>query len=74
MQRRKTLLLVHGNFSSSLHFVRAIKNLSPHFHILAPDMRGFGDSTYNKRIKTLKELGDDLILFLDEKKLIKLTY
>lgn len=67
--KKKTLLLVHGNFSSSLHFVRAIKNLSPHFHILAPDMRGFGDSTYNKRIKTLKELGDDLILFLDEKKI-----
>ncbi len=65
--KKKTLLLVHGNFSSSLHFVRAIKNLSPHFHILAPDMRGFGDSTYNNRIKTLKELGDDVILFMDAK-------
>ena len=27
----KTLLLVHGNFSSGMHYYRAIKNLSPKF-------------------------------------------
>lgn len=69
----KTLMLVHGNFSSGLHFMRAIKNLSPHFHIIAPDMRGFGDSTYNTRISSLEELGDDLILLLDELKLKKIN-
>ena len=67
----KTLLLVHGNFSSGMHYYRAIKNLSPEFHIIAPDMRGFGDSTYNNRISTLKELGDDLILLLDALKIDK---
>ena len=41
MQRRK-LIIVHGNFSSSLHFVRLIKTYHL-YHILAPDMRGFGD-------------------------------
>lgn len=64
-KNNKTLLLVHGNFSSGKQFARAIKNLSPHFHILAPDMRGFGDSTYHHRITSLKELADDLNLFLE---------
>lgn len=70
-KENKTLLLIHGNFSSSLHHARAIKNLSPHFHVIAPDMRGFGDSTYNTRISTLKELADDLVLLLDALKLEK---
>lgn len=69
--KNDTLLLVHGNFSSGAHYYRAINNLSPEFHIIAPDMRGFGDSTYNNRISTLKELGDDLILLLDELKIEK---
>lgn len=69
--KNKTLLLVHGNFSSGMHYYRAIKNLSPEFHIIAPDMRGFGDSSYNNRISTLKELGDDLILLLDALKIDK---
>ena len=34
-------------------------------------MRVFGDSTYNNRISTLKELGDDLILLLDALKIDK---
>lgn len=69
--KNKTLLLIHGNFSSSLHFSRAIANLSPHFHVVAPDLRGFGDSTYHQRIKTLRELADDLALFLDALKIDK---
>lgn len=69
----ETFLLIHGNFSSSLHFMRAIKNYKDHYHILAPDLRGFGDSTYHTRISSFKELADDLALFLEAKK-IKSAY
>ncbi|MGI6787742.1 MAG: alpha/beta fold hydrolase [Acholeplasmataceae bacterium] len=65
---KETVLLVHGNFSSSAHWLRMIENLKGKYHVLAPDLRGFGDSTYHQRIKSFKELADDLALFLKEKK------
>ena len=64
---KETVLLVHGNFSSSVHWLRMIKDLKAKYHVLAPDVRGFGDSTYNKRISSFKELADDLALFLRAK-------
>ncbi len=62
--KEKTLLLIHGNFSSSLHYMPLIERLED-YRILAPDLRGFGDSSYLNRITSLKELADDLIEFLD---------
>ncbi|MBN2605225.1 MAG: alpha/beta hydrolase [Bacilli bacterium] len=60
-----TILLVHGNMSGGLHYLPLIERLKDQYHVIAPDMRGFGDSTYNNRIDTLDDLADDLILFLD---------
>lgn len=71
IENKKTLLLIHGNFSSSMHFVVLINNLKDKYHLLVPDMRGFGDSTYNNRISSLRQLGDDLSLFLNELKIKK---
>lgn len=62
----KVLLLVHGNMSSSVHFLPLINSLPKDIRIIAPDLRGFGDSSYNNKISTLKELADDLLLFIDE--------
>lgn len=67
--KNKTILLIHGNFSSGAHYLILINRLKEHYHVIAPDMRGFGDSTYHNRIKSLKELGDDLILLMDELKI-----
>ena len=39
-----TLLLVHGNVSSSVFFDELIADLSADAHVLAPDFRGYGDS------------------------------
>lgn len=63
---KETVLLVHGNFLSSMYYIRAIKHLSKHYHVLAPDMRGYGDSTYLKRVRKMTEFSDDMILFMDE--------
>lgn len=42
--RKPTILLLHGFPSSSHMFRELIPRLSPHFHIVAPDYPGFGNS------------------------------
>lgn len=62
-----TLILIHGNFSSSLHYSPLFERLPKDFHVLAPDLRGFGDSSYKTRIKTMKDFADDIKSFMDVK-------
>ena len=62
---KETLILVHGNMSSSVHYSPLIERLSSDFKIIAPELRGCGDSSYNRRFDSLHELADDLIEFLD---------
>ena len=67
------ILLIHGNFSSGVFYNALYDRLKDRFRCIAPDMRGFGDSTYNCRFDTLGELADDLAAFLDALK-IKAAY
>lgn len=60
----KTLVLIHGNMSSSIHYKPLIEELKEHYHIIAPDLRGFGDTTYKTPIESLHDLADDVIDFL----------
>lgn len=59
------LLLLHGNLSSSTHFQDLMTALEKNFQILAVDMRGFGQSTYNKPLHSLQDLADDLLEFME---------
>ena len=59
------LLLIHGNMSSGVHFSPILPALAEKFHCFAPDLRGFGDSSYNKPFGSLKELAGDVKLFAD---------
>lgn len=43
-----------------------MSKLSTHLKCIAPCMRGFGYSTYNNEIETLKDLAEDLKLFVEE--------
>lgn len=61
----ETLVLVHGNMSSSIHYKPLIERLQNDYRLIVPDMRGFGDSTYNQEFNDLADLSDDLILLLD---------
>ncbi len=59
------LVLIHGNMVSSKHFDILIEALPAELHILAPDMRGFGRSSYNQEINSLQELAYDLQEVMD---------
>lgn len=61
----KILILVHGNFSSGVYYKPLLERLPEDIHAFSIDMRGFGDSTYNNEISSLKELADDLSLFME---------
>ncbi len=60
----KTVLLVHGNMSSSVHWQTTMEAFEGEYRIVAPDMRGFGDSTYHNRFDSLNELAADLEEFV----------
>lgn len=61
------LVLIHGNMTSSKHWDVLMDSLPENYHLLAPDMRGFGKSSYNNRFDSLEELARDLINLLDQK-------
>lgn len=59
------VLLVHGNMTSSKHWDLLMESMDERFTIYAVDMRGFGESTYNQRITSIKDFSDDIKLFID---------
>ena len=54
------VLMLHGNMSSSVHYGPLIERLRGSFRCIAPDLRGFGDSSYNNRFDTMDELAEDV--------------
>ncbi|WP_047983101.1 intracellular short-chain-length polyhydroxyalkanoate depolymerase [Ornithinibacillus californiensis] len=60
------IVLVHGNMTSSVHWDLVIDNLSERYKVYAIDMRGFGESSYNKQITAIKDFSEDLKLWVDE--------
>lgn len=65
----KVLLLIHGNFSSSLFYTPLLERLPKDIKVIAPDLRGYGDSSYYRRIQSLKDFADDMFLFLKQKEI-----
>ncbi|MDR0832138.1 MAG: alpha/beta hydrolase, partial [Bacillales bacterium] len=65
------ILLLHGNMASSSTMLTLIEALQDRYTVIAPDLRGFGDSSYNKSFKSLKDLAFDMLLFCDYLKLNK---
>lgn len=61
--------MIHGNMSSGVHYGPLISRLKDNFRCIAPDIRGFGDSTYNEQFSSLEELADGIALFLDALKI-----
>lgn len=54
------LLLIHGNNSGANHWLDVVEKLQDDYSILVPDLRGFGESSYLKPIRSLLELAQDL--------------
>lgn len=63
-QGDQVFVLLHGNMSSGVHYKPLIERLQGEYRVIAPDMRGFGDTTYKTRIDSLHDLADDVIDFL----------
>ena len=62
----KVILLVHGNFSSSYHYEPLYKRIPEDYRVIAPDLRGYGDSSYNNPVNTIHDFADDVIALLKE--------
>lgn len=60
------LVLLHGNMTSSFHLESFIKSISEGVRVIAPDMRGFGLSSYKQPISSLNELSEDIADLLNQ--------
>jgi pimeloyl-ACP methyl ester carboxylesterase len=60
-----TLLLIHGNMTSSKHWDRLMRVLPETYRVVAVDMRGFGESTYYERIDDLSDFAGDIKALVD---------
>jgi pimeloyl-ACP methyl ester carboxylesterase len=67
----EVLVLIHGNMSSSIHFKPMFDSLKDKYRLIAPDLRGFGDSSYKNPINSLNDLGEDVFILLDALKVDK---
>ncbi|WP_226671223.1 alpha/beta fold hydrolase [Metabacillus litoralis] len=61
----KIILLLHGNMTSSVHWDIFFESYSKKYTLVAIDMRGFGESSYNERISSIKDFSEDLKLFIE---------
>lgn len=59
------LLLVHGFPLDHSMWQEQIADLSASYHIIAPDLRGFGGSDVTRGVVTMEMLADDLAKLLD---------
>jgi pimeloyl-ACP methyl ester carboxylesterase len=59
------ILLVHGFPLSHAMWSPQIEALSSEYRVIAPDLRGFGKSTFTPGTVTMRQFADDLILMLD---------
>ncbi len=69
----ETLILIHGNMTSSKHWDLLMENIDSSLHLIAMDMRGFGETTYNEKIYSIKDLANDIKLFVKELELSGFT-
>ena len=59
----ETVVLLHGNMASSVSMLPLVDGICETVHVFAPDLRGFGDSSYNNEFRTMKEIAQDVFLF-----------
>lgn len=62
----KPVILIHGNMTSSKHWDVLMDVLDARYKVYALDLRGFGFSTYNKRIESIKDFSNDVKGFVDK--------
>ncbi|MDY6045100.1 MAG: alpha/beta hydrolase [Peptoniphilus sp.] len=63
--RGRVVLMLHGNRSSSRSMEPLMEPLSEKATIYAPDMSGFGESTYHHRREAVADYAEDMAAFLE---------
>ena len=63
---KEVILLIHGNMTSSKHWDIFMENFDDKYTLIAPDMRGFGISSYNNQITSISDFVKDLKLFVEK--------
>ncbi len=61
-----TLLLIHSNLSSSTHFENVYKGLPENIRVIAPDLRGFGNSSYNNKVNSIEDYANDIMSLIEK--------
>ncbi|WP_416826415.1 alpha/beta fold hydrolase [Ectobacillus polymachus] len=63
---KKVIILIHGNMSSSKHWDVVMERLQDSYKLFAIDLRGFGFSSYNEPIESLRDFSEDLLQFVKQ--------
>jgi pimeloyl-ACP methyl ester carboxylesterase len=56
----RSLVLLHGNMTSSVHWDVFMEALPSEYKVYAPDMRGFGESSYHTPVDSLHDFAMDI--------------
>ncbi len=64
---KDTIIHLHGSKGDSQNMAPIMKRLEDKAQIIAIDMRGFGQTTYDRPVQSHKELAIDVMLLLREK-------
>lgn len=59
------LLLIHGLGGSHQDWAHQLAEFAPHFRVIAPDLRGFGDTPVGRRLISIQRLTHDVLALLD---------
>ncbi|MEN6620649.1 MAG: alpha/beta hydrolase [Smithella sp.] len=70
----RPVILIHGLTASSKHFEKQIPIFASHFKVIAPDLRGHGQSETSSDHFTLKRLAMDLKQLMDELNIEKVSF
>ena len=61
----KSLLFLHGGRLRALTFKKTINELSKNYHVIVPDIPGYGDSSTPKEVWTFKDHADFFVSFIE---------
>ena len=68
------IVMIHGNYSCGIAFERIMIELVKHTRVIAPCMRGYGYSSYNREIESVHDLVKDVKMFIEDVLKLKRFY
>lgn len=63
-QGSKKIIMIHGNLTTGFIYMPILEELEKDYEIYIPDLRGFGDSSYFRKIKSIGDFSQDILFFM----------